>query len=75
MMIKKVIKKEDLLEKLLNLQLESRKLPELSPIEKTKLEHNFAIDQLYYSSKLEGSSLTNEMLDGAIHHGKTLPTT
>lgn len=67
----KVIKKGDLLQKLFDLQLESHKLPPLLPREKAKLEQSLAIDQLYYSSKLEGSSLTTEMIDRAIH-GKKL---
>ncbi len=66
----KIVKKGDWAQKLLDLQLESEKLPKLSPQEKAKLEQSFAIDQLYYSSKLEGSSLTTEMIDRAIHGKK-----
>ena len=72
---RKTIKKENLFKKLLDLQLESRKLPQLSSVERAKLDQAFAIEQLYYSSKLEGTSLTTEMIDRAIHHGKKLSAT
>ncbi len=64
---RKSIKGKSSLERLLDLQLESQKLPKLLPIEKAKLEQALAIEQLYYSSKLEGSTLTTEMIDRAIH--------
>lgn len=56
--------------KLIDLQLMTQNLPQLPPVEKAKLDQTFAIDQLYYSSKLEGSVLTTEMINKAIH-GKT----
>lgn len=59
--------KNQFLEKLVDLQLKMTRLPELSPIEKAKLDHALALDQLYYSSRVEGSKLTKEMLDTAIH--------
>ena len=68
----KVRTTENQLEKLIDLQLQARGLPELSVVEKAKFEQSLAIDQLYYSSKLEGSSLTKKMIDNAIH-GKELP--
>lgn len=52
---------------LVRLQLEDNKLPDLSHVEKTKFDHALAIDQLYYSSKLEGSHLTKTDLEKAIH--------
>ncbi|MDP1688603.1 MAG: hypothetical protein Q8L47_00530 [bacterium] len=67
----KITKRKTSLERLLDLQLESQKLPQLSPVEKAKLEQAFAIEQLYNSSKLEGSSLTTKMIDRAIY-GKKL---
>ncbi len=66
---RKAIKKT-LLSKLVDLQLETLKLPQLSIVEKAKLDQAFAIDQLYYSSKLEGSILTKEMIDKAIYEKK-----
>ena len=71
-MKEKVIKFENQIGTLVDLQLEAEKLPALSDVEKAKFEQSLAIDQLYYSSKLEGSSLTKKMIDKAIH-GKELP--
>jgi hypothetical protein len=71
-MKEKIIKIQNQIEKLVDLQLEAEKLPALSDVEKAKFEQSLAIDQLYYSSKLEGSSLTKKMIDNAIH-GKELP--
>lgn len=58
---------------LVKLQLEVERLPDLSDLERAKFEQSLAIDQLYYSSKLEGSALTKKMIDKAIH-GKELQT-
>jgi len=63
---------ENQLEKLVDLQLQARALPELSIVEKAKFDQSLAIDQLYYSSQLEGSILTEDMIDKAIH-GKKIP--
>ena len=71
MKAQKSLKTKKSIDKLVELQLKAGKLPELSPHEKAKLDQDFAIDQLYYSSKLEGSVLTAEMIDKAIH-GKKL---
>lgn len=60
-------KRENLLGKLVGLQLESERLPNLSPIDKAKLDHALALDQLYYSSRVEGSALTKEMIEKAVH--------
>lgn len=57
----------DCLSTLASLQLKNNKLPDLSHVEKTKFDHALAIDQLYYSSKLEGSHLTKTDLEKAIH--------
>ena len=70
--MKKTAKKIDLMSKLIDLKLEAEKLPRLSDVEKAKFDHSLAIDQLYYSSKLEGSHLTKKGLEEAIH-GKILP--
>jgi hypothetical protein len=71
-MKEKIIKIEKQMKELVGLQLEVEKLPPLSDVEKAKFEQSLAIDQLYYSSKLEGSDLTKKMIDKAIH-GKKLP--
>ncbi len=61
---------EKLMEKLVDLQLEAKKLPQLSAVEKAKLNQSLAIEQLYYSSKIEGTTLTTEMINDAIHGKK-----
>ena len=53
--------------KLVDLQVEAQKFPKLLPVEKAKFDQSLAIDQLYYSSKLEGSNLTKEGIEEAIH--------
>ena len=67
MKLYKTLQNRNWLEKLVNLELETRELPPLSDIEKAKLDQSLAVDQLYYSSRLEGSALTKEMIDKAIH--------
>jgi hypothetical protein len=66
-----IIKMNRYMSKLIDLQIEDNKLPDLSHVEKTKFDHMLAIDQLYYSSKLEGSHLTRNGLEKAIH-GKSI---
>jgi len=68
----KILKLKNQIGKLVNLQLETQKLPPLSDVEKAKFDQALAIDQLYYSSKLEGSALTKKMIDNAIN-AKELP--
>jgi hypothetical protein len=63
----KTLKFESQIERLVALQIQAEKLPPLSDVEKAKFDHALAIDQLYYSSKLEGSALTKKMIDEAIH--------
>jgi len=52
---------------LVKLQRETEKMPPLSDLEQAKFELSLAIDQLYYSSKLAGITLTKEMLHAAIY--------
>ena len=68
---RKTLKTKNPLERLVDLQLQALELPQLSAVEKAKFDQALAIDQLYYSSKLEGSALTEEMIDKAIN-GKKL---
>lgn len=53
--------------KLVDLQVQLDKMPALSDLEKAKFDQSFAIDQLYYSNKLEGTILTDEDINTAIH--------
>lgn len=62
----------DILSGLVDIQTSIEKFPVLSAVEKAKLEQSIAIDQLYYSSKLEGTNLTEKMIDKVIH-GQNLP--
>ena len=50
-------------------------IKELSDLEKAKLEQDFAIDQLYYSNKLDGTILTKTNIEEAIHGKKYLQAT
>lgn len=71
--MRKNTRKTDPLSKLVDLQITTSELPQLLPLEKAKLDHTLAIEQLYYSSKVEGSNLTKEMIDKAIY-GKKFST-
>ena len=55
------------MELLVKLQRETEKMPPLSELEQAKFDHSLAIDQLFYSSKLEGIELTKQMIDTAIY--------
>jgi hypothetical protein len=67
---RKILRNNNQLTKLVELQLKTRTLPQLSDVEKAKFDQALAIDQLYYSSKLEGSALTTKMIDKAINGKK-----
>lgn len=56
-----------ILDRLVENTRELRDLPELSPVEKVRLDSSRDIDHLYYSSKIEGTILTKSQLDSAIH--------
>ena len=49
-------------------------LPPISAVEKAKLDQSIAIDQLYYSSKAEGTHLTEKAIDKAIHGKAVSPS-
>ena len=53
--------------KLVEVDSKIRALPPLSAVDKVKLEHDRDIEHLYYSSRLEGTILTDERLNKAIH--------
>lgn len=56
-----------ILTQFIDTQSEVAKLPQLSPVEKVQFEQELAIDHLYYSSKIEGSNLSQKRLTKAIH--------
>ena len=65
--IKKTTASEKLLEQVVAIELSINKLPELSVLQKAQLEHDRAIENLYYSSKLEGTNLTQKRIKQAIY--------
>lgn len=72
--MKKVVKKKNsgrtlssIFDNLLKEEKITKTLRPLTEVEKAKLEQEIAIEQLYYSSKLEGSHLTSEAIEKAIH--------
>ncbi|MEK7601738.1 MAG: hypothetical protein AAB480_04375 [Patescibacteria group bacterium] len=67
MKTKKIATYDKLINEVGVLQVQLEKLPKLSDLEKAKFDQLFAIDQLYYSNKLEGTTLTKEDIDEAIH--------
>jgi hypothetical protein len=56
-----------IISRLVEVDSDMQKLPPLSAVDKVKLEHDRDIEHLYYSSKLEGTLLTGQRLDKAIH--------
>ncbi len=58
---------DTIISRLVAVRADLEKLPPLSPADRVKLEHNQDIEHLYYSSKLEGTMLTHERLNNAIH--------
>jgi len=58
---------DTLLSKLVAVDSEIKKLPPLSAVDKVKLEHDRDIEHLYYSSKVEGTHLTDQRLEKAIY--------
>jgi hypothetical protein len=63
-----------LINDLVDIQIKLEALPTLSDLEKAKFDQLFAIDQLYYSNKLEGTILTKKDIDEAIHGKRNLQT-
>ncbi len=59
---------DKIISSLITIQDNIEKLPPLSSVEKAKLEQSIAIDQLYYSSKLEGTTLSERMIADVIHN-------
>lgn len=65
-------KVSDLLSTLVETEDAVNQLPPLSPVNKAKFDHEIAIEHLYYSSKIEGTALTEKQIDRAIHGTTTL---
>lgn len=65
--IKKEMPFEKVLDALIITQRELGKLPQLSPLDKAKFDHSIAIEHLYYSSKIEGTHLTDKKIEKAIN--------
>ena len=65
--LKKTTASERLLERVVAIESVINKLPELSILQKAQLEHDRAIENLYYSSKLEGTDLTQKRIKQAIY--------
>lgn len=55
------------LEGILEIQDKLMTLPDLPEIERVKLDQDTALDHLYYSSKLEGTQLTQKKIEKVIH--------
>lgn len=49
------------------------RLPPLTSLQKAKLDHSRAIDHLYYSSKIEGTNLSEKRLEKAIYDNAAAP--
>jgi hypothetical protein len=58
---------DKLIDKIIGIEVKLKKLPNLNEVDKAKFEQSIAIDQLYYSSKIEGSILSAKQIDKAIH--------
>ena len=70
----KIDKSEKIVASIIEMQKKIERLKPLTPVESAKLEHSIAIEQLYYSSKIEGTNLSEKAIDKAIH-GKREATT
>ena len=62
-----------LIQKVVSIQERLKKLPELPQVEKAKFNQEISINHLYYSSKLEGTQLTEKQIKRAVHGEETLP--
>ena len=57
----------NILEKLIEAENRLNKLPSLSEVEKAKLELSRDTEHLYYSSKIEGTALTQKRIEKAVY--------
>jgi hypothetical protein len=69
--MKKILNQGQIFDQLLNeffrVEESLKTLPELTGLEKAKFDTDIAIDHLYYSSKLEGTILSQQAIQKAIH--------
>lgn len=65
---------DKLLTDIVKVEKELKTLPELSTLEKATLEHSRALEHLYNSSRIEGTHLTKEGLNSAVHGTGITPT-
>ena len=56
-----------LISRLADVHTELQTLPPLPAVDKVKLQQERDIEHLYHSSKLEGTTLTRQRLENAIH--------
>ncbi len=61
------------IDQLIQVEEEVKQLPALSAVHSAQLNNEIAIEHLYYSSKIEGSNLTDARIEKAIH-GKEVAT-
>lgn len=72
--LQKTTNSERLIDKVVIIESAINKLPVLPPLERAKLDNDRAIDHLYYSSKLEGTQLTQKRIERALY-GERVSTT
>jgi hypothetical protein len=58
---------DQLLNEFFRVEESLKTLPELSGLEKVQFDTDIAIEHLYYSSKLEGTILSQQAIQKAIH--------
>lgn len=72
--LKKLIKSsQQNVAEILKLQKDLKKLPDLSDIERAQLNQETALSHLYYSSKVEGTKLTNKQIERAVYGDEKIP--
>ena len=64
---------DNLLSRLVDQEARLNKLPALNPVQRAKLDTNRAIDHLYYSSKIEGTHLSEQRIERAMNGNKITP--
>jgi len=57
---------EKIISSIVDMQGKIEKMPKLSDLDFVKFENEIAIDQLYNSSKLEGTQLTKKAMENAV---------
>lgn len=65
--LEKKTRLDKIVSKLVEQETKLKGLPPLTPLEKAKFDSSIAIEHLYYSSKLEGTHLTEKQIEKAVH--------